>query len=245
MIIKCKVCNGSGTVANNVLFSVQRKVCPACKGAGEFEINIPSDRMIKCKICKGRGTIQTDPLFSYQRKICPTCKGLGVIERPIVNTSQQTKSNEISVPQAQRRAHYDYDIAVSYASEDREIVNTYCSTLSPRAKDLRIFYDQYDQVGLWGTDLYDKLDEIYRTKALCCVIFISKHYARKVWTNHERKAAQARALQDNREYILPVRLDDTEIPGISPTLGYIDLRKIPISKLAYMTIEKVRKLKSK
>jgi hypothetical protein len=243
MIIKCKFCKGTGRI--NATFFESGELCPSCKGAGELEIPVPDEKLTTCKYCDGKGLIEPGFLDFSDPTVCPACKGLGVIERPITNTSQQTKSNEISVPQTPRLAYYDYDIAVSYASEDWKIVNTYCSTLSPRAKDLRIFYDKYEQVGLWGTDLYDKLDEIYRTKALCCVIFISKDYARKVWTNHERKAAQARALRENREYILPVRLDDTEIPGISPTLGYIDLRKIPISKLTYMTIEKVRKLKSK
>lgn len=98
---------------------------------------------------------------------------------------------------------------------------------------------------IWGTNLYDKLDEVYRTKALYCVLFISYHYAAKVWTNHERKSAQARALAENREYVLPVRLDDTEIPGILPTTGCIDLRKTSIEELAEISIKKVNQLKSK
>ena len=106
-----------------------------------------------------------------------------------------------------------------------------------------MFYDEYEKVDLWGTNLYDKLDEIYRTKALACVIFISKNYATKVWTNHERKSAQARALLENKEYILPVKIDDTEIPGIPPTIGYIDLRNTSINELSDITIKKVNLLR--
>jgi len=245
MIIKCKFCKGTGRIQLSFL-GLSDELCSACNGAGELEIAVPEEKLTTCKFCKGEGIIQpTNYLDPSGITICPACKGIGVVERPIFGTSQQTRGNERSFPQTPRLVHYDYDIAVSYASEDRETVDRYCETLSPRANRLRIFYDKYDQVNLWGTNLYDKLDEIYRTKALCCVIFISKHYAEKVWTNHERKAAQARALQENREYILPVRLDDTEIPGIPPTVGYLDLRKISVSKLAYMTIEKVDKLKSK
>ena len=144
-------------------------------------------------------------------------------------------------PQTPRLSRYDFDIAVSFAGEDREIVQQYWGILS--SNKLKVFYDEYERIGLWGANLYDKLDEVYRTKALCCVIFISKHYAAKVWTNHERKSAQARALQENREYVLPVRLDDTEIPGIPPTVGYIDLRETSVEKLAEMTVQKVRQLK--
>jgi hypothetical protein len=45
------------------------------------------------------------------------------------------------------------------------------------------------------------------------------------WTNHERRAAQARALSESYEYILPARFDDTEIEGLLPPVNYIDLRK--------------------
>jgi hypothetical protein len=136
---------------------------------------------------------------------------------------------------------YDYDIAVSFAGEDREIVEPYCEIL--RSRKLRVFYDKYEQVDLWGKDLYERLDGVYRNKALYCVIFISKNYAAKVWTTHERKSAQARALQETREYILPVRLDDTEIPGIPPTIAHVDLRNITVEELADMTIQKLEQLK--
>lgn len=148
---------------------------------------------------------------------------------------------EKSVTERPPLSQYDYDIAVSFAGEDREIVEQYCEIL--RSEKLRVFYDKYEQVDLWGKDLYERLDNVYRNKAVYCVIFISKSYAGKVWTTHERKSAQARALQENREYILPVRLDDTEIPGILPTIAHIDLRHISVEKLAEMTIQKLKQLK--
>ena len=78
-----------------------------------------------------------------------------------------------------------------------------------------------------------------------CVVFLSKHYATKRWANHERKSAQARAFKENKEYILPVRLDDTEIPGIRETVGYIDLRKTSVEDLVSLTLKKVKQEKEK
>lgn len=240
MIVKCKICKGSGRVSD-ALFDFVGRVCPACKGAGEFEITAPSKKLTTCKFCGGSGSVQSALLVSLGgTEVCPACKGVGVIERPIVGR-QQTGANEVSIPQSPRLSRYDFDIAVSFAGEDRETVQRYCEVLS--SNGLRVFYDEYERIGLWGANLYDKLDEVYRTKALFCVIFISKHYAAKVWTNHERQSAQARALQENREYVLPVRLDDTEISGIPPTIGYIDLRETLVEKLAEMTLQKVRQLK--
>ncbi len=86
---------------------------------------------------------------------------------------------------------------------------------------MRVFYDKYEKNALWGKDLYCYLSDLYQNRAHYCVMFLSKNYANKLWTNHERKAAQARAFGENEEYILPVRLDNTEIPGILPTIGYL------------------------
>ena len=44
---------------------------------------------------------------------------------------------------------------------------------------------------------------------------------------------------ENEEYILPVRLDDTEIPGILPTVGYLDLRSMSINKIYQALVEKL------
>ena len=56
-------------------------------------------------------------------------------------------------------------------------------------------------------------------------MFISAEYATKPWTRHERRSALARALEED-EYVLPVRFDDTDLPGLRPTVKYVDLAEI-------------------
>ena len=121
---------------------------------------------------------------------------------------------------------YEYDVALSFAGEDRQHVEALAELLATNGYE--VFYDQYERAQLWGKNLYTHLSAIYKDKARYCVMFLSEHYARKLWTNHERESAQARAFEENEEYILPVRLDDTEIPGILRTVGYLDLRSITI-----------------
>jgi hypothetical protein len=116
-----------------------------------------------------------------------------------------------------------YDIALSFAGEDRDYVEQVARGLKYRG--IRVFYDTYEEATLWGKNLYDHLSDVYRNQAIFTVVFISKEYGAKLWTNHERKSAQARAFSENREYVLPARFDDTEVPGILPTVAYIDLRK--------------------
>ncbi len=132
---------------------------------------------------------------------------------------------------------FDYDVCFSFAGEQRHYVGKTAELL--RSMGVRVFYDEYEKVNLWGKDYYDHLQMIYQEKAKYCVIFISKDYASKVWTNHERKSAQARALHEKVEYVLPARFDDTELPGILPSIGYIDLRQIGPTELAELIVEKI------
>jgi hypothetical protein len=132
---------------------------------------------------------------------------------------------------------YEYDIALSFAGEDRKVAESLAHLL--RDDGVGVFYDMYEKAALWGKDLYQHLQTVYRDKARYCIIFVSEAYARKLWTKHELRQAQTRAFRDNSEYILPVRLDDTEVPGLNATVGYIDLRQHGIPELHKVVIEKL------
>lgn len=131
-----------------------------------------------------------------------------------------------------------YDVALSFAGEDRAYVEQVAESL--RTLGIRVFYDVYEEAVLWGKDLYVHLREVYQCHSRFTVMFISKHYAAKLWTSHERQSAQARAFGESREYILPARFDDSEVPGLPPTVGYIDLRKKSPLELSTLIVEKLR-----
>jgi hypothetical protein len=119
---------------------------------------------------------------------------------------------------------FEYEVALSFASEQRAEVNAVAECL--KRAGVKVFYDDDEKSKLWGKNLLDHLSEVYQKKAKLCVIFASKEYSEKIWTNLERQNAQARALQDKgAEYILPVRFDSTEIPGLLPTIGYLDFSR--------------------
>lgn len=136
---------------------------------------------------------------------------------------------------AATRKHYD--VCLSFAGEDRPFVDRVARALT--AKGLQVFYDKYEQAELWGKDLYTHLDEVYRMRGSFCVIFVSAHYKRKLWTNHERRSAQARAFLENDEYILPVMIDGTQLPGLLPTVGFVRAADYSPGELATMVRGKV------
>ena len=131
----------------------------------------------------------------------------------------------------------EYDVALSFAGEDRKYAEELAVLLN--SGGYKPFYDEYEQAVLWGKNLYVHLSSVYKDKARFCVVFLSEYYAKKLWTRHELESAQARAFEENKEYILPVRLDDTEIPGILPTVMYLDLRQVSIQEVYQALVQKL------
>ena len=111
---------------------------------------------------------------------------------------------------------YEYDVAISFAGEDRPFARELAAAM--QARDLVVFFDENERADTWGRSLTTRLTEIYESKAQYCLMLISQHYVRNAYTNLEREAAQARRLYD-RDYILPVRLDDSEVPGLLATVA--------------------------
>lgn len=135
-----------------------------------------------------------------------------------------------------------YDVALSFAGEDREYVREVATALT--SLNVSVFYDQFEEAELWGKDLYEHFSNVFRHQAKFSVMFISEHYARKIWTTHERRSAQDRALRENREYILPVRFDSTELPGLLSTIGYVRAEDKSPEELASLVVKKVEALAS-
>lgn len=75
----------------------------------------------------------------------------------------------------------EFEVALSFAGEDRAYVERVADKL--RDIGLRVFYDKYESVTLWDKNLYDHLRVVYTDRAQFVVIFISRHYKAKVWTN--------------------------------------------------------------
>jgi hypothetical protein len=135
-----------------------------------------------------------------------------------------------------------YDVALSFAEEDRSFVNDVAEYL--RQHDIRFFYDDDKRIETWGINLYTYLDEVYREEATYCVLFISRYYKEKRWTNHERVRAQARAFYENQEYVLPFKFDNTEIEELQDSIAYLTVERYNAAQLAQAIVDKVELNKS-
>src|SRR6266508_3315074 len=131
----------------------------------------------------------------------------------------------------------EYDVAISFAGEQRKEARDIAKGLTDAG--VKVFFDEYEDAELWGKNLYEHLSEVYKDRAHYCIILVSAAYAKKVWTSHERRSAQARALQESQEYILPVRIDLTELPGLLPTVGYLDFNRYGAEGICQAFLRKI------
>lgn len=132
----------------------------------------------------------------------------------------------------------EFDVAISFAGSDRALAEELAEIV--RTAGYRVFYDNFYPEMLWGKDLPVFFDEIYRKRSRFCVIFVSAEYLQRMWTNHERESAVARQMKERTEYILPIQVDDSELPGVAPTVGHMNMKDRTVKEIAELLIEKLR-----
>src|SRR5947209_9143863 len=110
-----------------------------------------------------------------------------------------------------------FDVAISFAGPERQHASRLADLV--RQAGFAVFYDDFYPAQLWGEDLVALFDEIYRKRARYCIIFKSQEYIQRIWTTHERRSAVARAVQERgKAYLLPIEVEDVELPGVPPTV---------------------------
>lgn len=131
-----------------------------------------------------------------------------------------------------------FDVAFSFAGTERTQAEELAEKI--RAQGFNVFYDDFYPEMLWGKNLVEFFHEIYSKRSRYCVIFVSQEYLNREWTIHERRSAQERMLKEKgNEYILPIKVDDTELPGMPGTIGYLPI-KTGIDHIAKALIKKLQ-----
>jgi hypothetical protein len=134
-------------------------------------------------------------------------------------------------------ASHDYDVALSFAGENREIAKELAAELTTQG--VRVFFDEYEEHDLWGKELTEYFHDVFSRRAKYCIMLVSKEYRDKAWTRHERRSAFERAVLQSEEYILPIRLDDTELPGLRESVGNVRYSDYSVAEIAEMVVRKL------
>ncbi len=112
--------------------------------------------------------------------------------------------------------NYKYLVALSFATEDAEIAQE----ISNELNRLQIKNYLYLEENIVGRDIKKKTWEVYREKSMFALMLISKDYVKKKWADEERQAMQTVNRPEGVPYIIPLRLDDTPVEGLSNNIAY-------------------------
>lgn len=130
-----------------------------------------------------------------------------------------------------------YQVALSFAGEQRDYVERVARHLQSRS--IAVFYDGFEGVGLWGQSGVEAFHAAFAEQSDYVVMFISEAYVSKAWPNHERRSALSRMIREKDEYILPVRFDDTRVPGLPTDIIYESAQRRMPAQLATMIAQKL------
>jgi hypothetical protein len=130
-----------------------------------------------------------------------------------------------------------YQVALSFAGEQREYVEAVARAL--QARGIAVFYDRFEALTLWGKDGTEFFYHLFAADTAYVVMFISRDYVAKKWTRHERRAALSRAIAEEGEYVLPVRFDDSLVPGLPDTLQFVRTADYDPAALAVLISKKI------
>lgn len=133
-----------------------------------------------------------------------------------------------------------YDIALSYASEDESIVKNVYKILV--AENINVFYAPAEQYKLIGEDLVKRLYKVYRYESDFITAFVSKSYIRKKTPMTEAFTAIMKNYSEKSEFLIPIYLDSTELPGLDSDITYFHSDNAV--EIAVLLANKIKYIKS-
>ncbi|MDR3619311.1 MAG: TIR domain-containing protein [Paludisphaera borealis] len=136
-----------------------------------------------------------------------------------------------------RKTRYPWDVALSFAGEQRSTVESFREELN--AKGYTVFYDFDQQHQLWGQNLRVKLADVYANEAEFMVVFLSKEYPEKDWPSFEIEIGKEARGKRTGTYLLPIRVDDVHIVGLSSDVSYMDLRMHTLEMIVNTLVKKI------
>ncbi len=130
------------------------------------------------------------------------------------------ENSECSMPEHD----FTYDVFLSHASED----TVWCEELAERLRNegVRVWFDKWEMLA--GDHLINRLNQGIAASRKMIAVW-SKHYFsdQKVWTLAEGFAAQRKDVLASDRSLIPLLLEDCNIPPLSQNILHIDFRNQP------------------
>ncbi|WP_176953500.1 toll/interleukin-1 receptor domain-containing protein [Glycomyces sambucus] len=131
-----------------------------------------------------------------------------------------------------------FDIVISFGGPDRAVAQEVRDRLVTAG--LRVFFDFDFRHNLLGEDLAVTLQDIYFRRSRYAVAILSRSFLKSKWAgNWEWRAVLARMNSQQQGYLLPYFLENVEVPGLNPTIGFLSSDHVSPREFAEIVVQKV------
>lgn len=131
-------------------------------------------------------------------------------------------------------------VALSFPGEHRNYVHQVANALAEKLGQDKVFYDQWHTAELARPDMDVLLQSLYHDHSELLVPFLCADYERKEWCGLEWRAIRDLIKRRQSKDIMPMRFDNTEIPGIFSIDGYVDLNNLMPQRAAELILQRLQ-----
>jgi hypothetical protein len=132
-----------------------------------------------------------------------------------------------------------FRVALSFAGERR----TYVAEVARRLAEVfgrdHILYDKYHEAEFARLNLDTYLQRLYRDDSDLIAVFLCKDYEHKDWCGLEWRVVRDLIKARREESVMPLRFDDTEIPGVFSIDGYVSINDRPPEEMAALILKRL------
>lgn len=132
-----------------------------------------------------------------------------------------------------------YDVALSFAGEDRSIAREIADSL--KKENIKVFFDEYSSAELWGQNLYEYFAKVYKESKIC-IVLLSKNYGENQWTRYEFRNLIAHSNNRPSFSLLPIHIGDAPIPKDVANINYIQWDSVSPHQLTQLVKERLTSL---
>jgi TIR domain/NACHT domain len=115
-----------------------------------------------------------------------------------------------------------YQVALSFAGEQRPFVNRIAAILAAALGQDQVFYDRFHEAELARPNLDLYLQSVYSEQSKLVVVFLGIDYEHKEWPGLEWRSVRDLVKRRSASQVMLVRLDDAPISGILGIDGFIE-----------------------
>ncbi|MFZ4701221.1 MAG: SUMF1/EgtB/PvdO family nonheme iron enzyme [Candidatus Methylumidiphilus sp.] len=150
------------------------------------------------------------------------------------------------ITQAEKKEMADniqhFRVALSFPGEHREYVHQIAGHLADALGREQVFYDEYWKAKLPYINFDSHLQDIYHKQSDLIAVFLCKEYKEKQWCGLEWRVLRDLIKQGRGEALMPIRLDDSDMPGIYSIDRYEDADNQPPEVIADAILHRLQAL---